>query len=224
MSRTVPARGALVAWACLTVAIVAEVVGTSFMAHAARDGGWTGYLIMAGALALSYFFLAQSVRRIAVGVAYAVWEGLGLTLLTVVGLTVFGESVAAAAGRPDAGRGRHRLRHPRGGALMNTLALFFVICSALIDVAANMMVAKSEGFRRWRWGVGAVVMVWIAFALLGQAVRYMDLATAYAMWGAIGVIGTATCGRVLFGNRLRPIGWVGIALVTAAVLLLSTAK
>ena len=45
MSRTVPARGALVAWACLTVAIVAEVVGTSFMAHAARDGGWTGYLL-----------------------------------------------------------------------------------------------------------------------------------------------------------------------------------
>lgn len=92
MSRTVPARGALVAWACLTVAIVAEVVGTSFMAHAARDGGWTGYLVMAGALALSYFFLAQSVRRIAVGVAYAVWEGL--TLLTVVGLTVFGESLS----------------------------------------------------------------------------------------------------------------------------------
>jgi len=107
---------------------------------------------------------------------------------------------------------------------MNTLALFFVICSALIDVAANMMVAKSEGFRRWRWGVGAIVMVWMAFALLGQAVRYMDLATAYAMWGAIGVIGTATCGRLLFGNRLRPIGWVGIALVTAAGLLLSTAK
>ncbi len=52
----------------------------------------------------------------------------------------------------------------------------------------------------------------------------MDLATAYAMWGAIGVIGTATCGRLLFGNRLRPIGWIGIGLVTAAVLLLSTAK
>lgn len=85
---------ALAAWACLTVAIIAEVVGTSFMAHAARDGGWSGYLIMAGALALSYFFLAQSVRRIAVGVAYAVWEGLGLTLLTVVGLTVFGESLS----------------------------------------------------------------------------------------------------------------------------------
>jgi spermidine export protein MdtI len=45
------------------------------------------------------------------------------------------------------------------------------------------------------------------------------------MWGAIGVIGTATCGRLLFGNRLRPVDWlIGIALVTFAVLLLSTAK
>ncbi|KAF1016817.1 MAG: Spermidine export protein MdtI [Stenotrophomonas maltophilia] len=106
---------------------------------------------------------------------------------------------------------------------MNALALFFVVRSALIDVAANMMVARSEGFRRpWR-GVGAIVLVWIAFALLGQAVRYMDLATAYALWGAIGVIGTASCGRLLFGHRLRPIGWLGIALVTGAVLLLSTA-
>jgi len=86
MSRTVPARGALVAWACLTVAIVAEVVGTSFMAHAARDGGWTGYLIMAGALALSYFFLAQSVRRIAVfGESLSLQQLAGL-VLAVVGI------------------------------------------------------------------------------------------------------------------------------------------
>lgn len=66
------------------------------------------------------------------------------------------------------------------------------------------------------------MLVWLAFALLGQAVKTLDLATAYAMWGAIGVIGTAVCGRVLFGNRLRPIGWVGIALVTGAVVVLSS--
>ena len=89
MSRTVPARGALAAWVCLTVAIIAEVVGTSFMAHAARDGGWSGYLIMAGALALSYFFLAQSVRRIA-----------DLPVLTGAGTVTTVEQVRAVA---DAG-------------------------------------------------------------------------------------------------------------------------
>ncbi len=105
---------------------------------------------------------------------------------------------------------------------MNLTAFLFVTCSALIDIAANMMVARSDGFRKLGWGIAAIMMVWVAFALLGQAVKTLDLATAYAMWGAIGVIGTAVCGRVLFGNRLRPIGWIGIALVTGAVVVLSS--
>ena len=88
------ARGGLIAWACLALAIVAEVVGTAFLADAARHGGYRGYLVMAAALAVSYYFLALSVRRIAVGVAYAVWEGLGLTLLTLVGIVVFKDSLS----------------------------------------------------------------------------------------------------------------------------------
>ncbi|WP_458763808.1 SMR family transporter [Cupriavidus basilensis] len=29
----------------------------------------------------------------------------------------------------------------------------------------------------------------------------MDIAVAYAMWGAIGIMGTASCGWLLFGRR-----------------------
>jgi spermidine export protein MdtJ len=77
------------AWLSLMIAIIAEVIGTSFMASAARNGGYFGYLIMAIALAISYYFLALSIRRIGVGVAYAIWEGLGLVLLTLVGVFIF---------------------------------------------------------------------------------------------------------------------------------------
>lgn len=84
----------LLAWFCLMVAIVAEVVGTSFMAAAARDGGYVGYLVMAVALAISYYFLALSIRRIGVGVAYAIWEGLGLMLLTLVGVFIFKDNMS----------------------------------------------------------------------------------------------------------------------------------
>jgi len=105
---------------------------------------------------------------------------------------------------------------------MTALAIFFVTISAIIDIIANMMIAKSQGFRKIGWGIGAIILVWIAFAILGQAVQTMDLAVAYTMWGAIGVIGTATLGRILFGHRLRPIGWFGIAAITAAVTVLST--
>jgi len=38
----------------------------------------------------------------------------------------------------------------------------------------------------------------------------MDIAVAYAMWGAIGIMGTASCGWLLFGCRMKPIGYAGL--------------
>lgn len=104
---------------------------------------------------------------------------------------------------------------------MTYAAIGFVIISAIIDIIANMMIVRSKGFKHLRWGIGAIVLVWIAFALLGQAVKTMDLAVAYAMWGAIGVTGTAALGRIFFGHKLRPLGWFGIAAITVAVIFLS---
>ncbi|WP_226859242.1 SMR family transporter [Enterobacter cloacae complex sp. P32C] len=83
----------VISWAFLMLAIVAEVIGTSFMTLAARDGGYSGYLIMALALAISYYFLALSIRKIGVGVAYAIWEGVGLVLLTIVGVYIFKDTL-----------------------------------------------------------------------------------------------------------------------------------
>ncbi|XLM21597.1 multidrug efflux SMR transporter [Chromobacterium piscinae] len=105
---------------------------------------------------------------------------------------------------------------------MKTLYLLFVLASALIEVGANLMLEKSDGFRRRAWGIGAILLVWLAFALLGQAVKGMDLAIAYALWGSIGILGTAIGGRLLYKQKLKPIGWAGIGIVAAAVVTLST--
>ncbi|AXE30891.1 QacE family quaternary ammonium compound efflux SMR transporter [Chromobacterium phragmitis] len=83
----------LVAWLILMAAIVCEIVGTSFMAVAARSGGYLGYVWMSLALALSYYLLSLALRAISVGVAYAVWEGLGLVGLTAVSVWLFGEKL-----------------------------------------------------------------------------------------------------------------------------------
>ncbi len=84
----------VLAWIYLMAAIFFEVIGTSFMAVAARDGGYFGYLFMAAALAFSYYFLALSIRSIGVGVAYAIWEGLGLALLTLIGVFIFKDNLS----------------------------------------------------------------------------------------------------------------------------------
>lgn len=64
-----------------------------------------------------------------------------------------------------------------------------------------------------------------AFTLLSEAVSTgkIDLAVAYATWGAIGILGTAIGGLLLFGERLRPVGWLGMVAMAVAVALLTTA-
>ncbi len=104
-----------------------------------------------------------------------------------------------------------------------TLSFGYVVLAALIDIAANMALTRSNGFKRKVWGVLAILLVLSAFTLLAQAVKEIDLAIAYASWGAIGILGTAIGGALLFKQRLKPIGWVGIAVVIAAVIVMKTA-
>jgi spermidine export protein MdtJ len=77
-------------WLFLVAAILTEVAGLTAMKTMSAGGGYTGYIIMYGAIALSYFFLAKAVEKISVGVAYAVWEGSGVALITLVSVAIFG--------------------------------------------------------------------------------------------------------------------------------------
>ncbi len=41
-----------------------------------------------------YFFLAFAVKKIALGVAYALWEGIGILLITLFSVLLFDESLS----------------------------------------------------------------------------------------------------------------------------------
>lgn len=47
--------------------------------------------------ALSFYFLSLVLKAIPIGIAYAVWAGLGIVLLAVVGWIVFGQALDAPA-------------------------------------------------------------------------------------------------------------------------------
>ncbi|GAJ74084.1 spermidine export protein MdtJ [Vibrio sp. JCM 18904] len=80
----------LVARLFLLLAIVAEVAGTSTMSLIGQGHGWWGgYIVMYVLIAISYYFLAFAAKKISIGVAYAVWEGLGISLITVVSIIAF---------------------------------------------------------------------------------------------------------------------------------------
>jgi len=73
----------------LGLAIVAEVIGTT--ALKAADGFtnlWPSVLVIAG-YGAAFFLLSLVLQRIPVGIAYAVWAGLGIVLVAVAGAVVY---------------------------------------------------------------------------------------------------------------------------------------
>lgn len=84
----------LQAWLMLAGAIAAEVVATSTMK---LTEGFTRPLptlaVLAG-YACAFWLLAQVVQRLELGVVYAVWCGVGMAVVAVVGVVVYGEGVS----------------------------------------------------------------------------------------------------------------------------------
>lgn len=85
-------------WILLALAIVAEITGTLSMKWASVSDGHTGYILMLAMISLSYIFLSFAVKKIALGVAYALWEGVGILLITLFSVTLFDESLTLMKG------------------------------------------------------------------------------------------------------------------------------
>ena len=101
-----------------------------------------------------------------------------------------------------------------------TLALLLVALAAALDIAANVMLAKSCGFKKRLWGVIALLLVGLAFFCLSLAVRTLPLTIAYASWGAIGILGTSLSGWLIFGQKLKPAAYAGMVLLICGMVFL----
>lgn len=79
-------------WILLGLAIATELTGTLSMKWASVSEGNGGFILMLVMISLSYIFLA--VKKIALGVAYALWEGIGILFITLFSVLLFDESLS----------------------------------------------------------------------------------------------------------------------------------
>lgn len=75
----------------LVLAIVAEVIATSALKASIGFTRPLPSLIVVVGYGLAFYLLSLVLRTLPVGVAYAIWAGLGIVLVTLVGIVVFGE-------------------------------------------------------------------------------------------------------------------------------------
>lgn len=91
-----------------------------------------------------------------------------------------------------------------------------------LDVIANICLKKSAGFRQKRWGWSAVALIIIAFIMMSQAVKTMELSVAYALWGALGLLLTTGLDVAFYGVRLRRSGVAGLLCMVAGIALIKS--
>ena len=84
-------------WLFLSVAIVAEVIATTALKAADGFSRLGPSLIVILGYGVAFYFLSLTLRTIPVGVAYAVWSGAGVALVTVIAWLFLGQSLDAPA-------------------------------------------------------------------------------------------------------------------------------
>ena len=81
----------------LSIAIVSEVIGTSALKASEGFTRLVPSLITTAAFLCAFYCLSLTLRTIPVGIAYAIWSGIGIVLISVIALVLFGQKLDAPA-------------------------------------------------------------------------------------------------------------------------------
>jgi small multidrug resistance pump len=84
-------------WLALAIAIVGEVTATSALkASQEFTKLWPSLIVVVG-YGIAFYFMAISLRVLPVGIMYAIWAGLGIVLISIIGWFVYKQTLDAPA-------------------------------------------------------------------------------------------------------------------------------
>ena len=82
-------------WIYLILAILFEVTGTTFMKMSEGLTRTIPVILMFIMYIASIAALSLALKKIEVGIAYAIWSGTGTALITIIGIALFRESITS---------------------------------------------------------------------------------------------------------------------------------
>ena len=84
-------------WLILFIAIAAEVVATSALKASDGFSKFGSSLLVVGGYALAFYCLSLTLKSIPIGMAYAIWSGAGIVLISLVAFLFFQQRLDAPA-------------------------------------------------------------------------------------------------------------------------------
>jgi small multidrug resistance pump len=89
--------GGAMAYLFLAIAIVSEVVGTAALKASEEFTRLVPTLIVLVGYASAFYFLALTLRTIPVGIAYALWAGIGIVLICLASWILYKQTLDVPA-------------------------------------------------------------------------------------------------------------------------------
>jgi small multidrug resistance pump len=84
-------------YGALGIAILLETAGTTLLQVSEQFTRPLPTLGMAVCYLAAFYFLSIALKTIPVGLAYAIWSGLGIVIISVIGYVLFRQSLDLAA-------------------------------------------------------------------------------------------------------------------------------
>jgi small multidrug resistance pump len=75
----------------LTLAVIAETIGTTALQASQQFSRPGPSLIVVVAYVISFILLGWALKFMPVAIAYAIWSGLGIVLIAIIGFALFGQ-------------------------------------------------------------------------------------------------------------------------------------
>ena len=85
-------------WLILGCAIILEVAGTTFLKLSDGFKNIGAAVIMAVFYAASFFCVSLVIKQLSMGMAYAIWAGVGTVLIALVGHLILGDRLTPTQG------------------------------------------------------------------------------------------------------------------------------
>ena len=97
------------------------------------------------------------------------------------------------------------------------MAWLVLFAASLLEIVGAIALKHAEGFTRPHPTLVTITAMAGSVGLLGLAVKTLPLGTAYAVWTAVGTLGTVIIGIAVVGEPAGAVRLASIALIVAGV-------
>lgn len=104
------------------------------------------------------------------------------------------------------------------------MAWVLLVLAIAAEVCGTLSLKASDGFSRLWPSLGVIAGYAVAFTLLAFALKTLNVGPAYAIWSALGTMGAALGGWLIFHERLSLLTVAGIVIVIVGVIAITVGE